>query len=128
MQTKILAVVKAAGIKPWDKLFVALRATRDTELREQFPGHVVDAWFGHDEAVAKKNYLQVTDEHFAKAVQKAVQYPAESARNDSHADSAELPDRLENKAKRCNRNVQQNIESGRTKIRTWDLVVISDAL
>ena len=124
MQTKILAVVKAAGIKPWDKLFVALRATRDTELREQFPGHVVDAWFGHDEAVAKKNYLQVTDEHF----EKAVQYPAESARNDSHADSAELPDRLENKAKRCNRNVQQNIESGRTKIRTWDLVVISDAL
>ena len=89
------------------------RVTSDTELREQFPGHVVDAWIGHDEAVAKKNYLQVTDEHFAKAVQKAVRYPAVMARNDSHGDSAELAESLENKGKRCDRSVQQKIESGR---------------
>lgn len=63
----VLAAIEAAGIEPWDKLFVALRATRDTELRERYPSHVVDAWIGHDEAVAKKNYLQVTDEHFEKA-------------------------------------------------------------
>lgn len=109
----ILAAIEAAGIKPWDKLFVALRATRDTELREHFPSHVVDAWIGHDEAVAKKNYLQVTDEHFEKAVQKAVQYPAVMARTDSHRDSAELAESLENKGKRCNRSVQQKTESGR---------------
>ena len=49
----VLAAIEAAGIEPWDKLFVALRATRDTELRERYPSHVVDAWIGHDEAVAK---------------------------------------------------------------------------
>lgn len=76
-----------------------LRATRETELAETFPAHVVCAWIGNSESVARKHYLQVTDEHFAaaakplpEAVQKAAQNPAQSAhataRNDQQAESA----------------------------------------
>ena len=64
----ILKAMQAAGIsEPWKKLFSTLRANRDTELREDFPGHVVDAWIGHDERVAKRNYLQITEEHLRRA-------------------------------------------------------------
>ncbi|MCA9169444.1 MAG: phage integrase SAM-like domain-containing protein, partial [Planctomycetales bacterium] len=59
----LLRAIEKCGVEPWDKLFTSLRATRDTELRETFPSHVVDAWIGHDEGVAKRNYLQITDQH-----------------------------------------------------------------
>ena len=34
------------------ELWTALRASRDTELRERFPSHVVTKWIGHDDRVA----------------------------------------------------------------------------
>lgn len=46
-------------------------ASRQTELEEEFPSHVVCAWMGNSERVARRHYLQVTDEHFAKAVDAA---------------------------------------------------------
>ncbi|MBA4016488.1 MAG: hypothetical protein C0483_04815 [Pirellula sp.] len=60
-----------AGIEPWPKLFQNLRSTRETELMETYPAHVVCAWIGNSESVAQKHYLQITDEHFAKAVRAA---------------------------------------------------------
>jgi hypothetical protein len=60
-------------LAPWPKLFVNLRSTRETELVEQFPMHVVTAWLGNSPDIAKKHYLQVTEDHFAKAVEKAHQ-------------------------------------------------------
>jgi integrase len=56
-----------AKIEPWPKIFQNLRSTRETELMETFPAHVVCAWLGNTEAVAKKHYLQVTDDHFRRA-------------------------------------------------------------
>ena len=63
------------------ELFHNLRATRQTELEESFPSHVVCAWIGNSPKVAKEHDRQVTDDHFAKAVQNPVQQPAETARN-----------------------------------------------
>jgi hypothetical protein len=54
---------------PWPKLFQNLRSTRETELAEDDPIHVVCAWVGNTQAVATKHYLQVTDEHFDRAAQ-----------------------------------------------------------
>jgi hypothetical protein len=71
LRTQLMRIIKRAGLKPWPKLFQNLRSTRQTELEENFPSHVVCAWIGNSEAVAKKHYLQVTDEHFKKAVQQA---------------------------------------------------------
>ena len=61
------------------KLFQNLRSTRQTELAESYPVHVVCAWIGNSQAVAMEHYLQVTDEHFeqaAGALQNAVQHTA----------------------------------------------------
>ncbi len=63
--------VTRAGLTPWPKLFQNLRATRETELAEVFPIHVVCEWIGNSQIVAKKHYLQVTEKHFAKAARKA---------------------------------------------------------
>jgi integrase len=65
-------IVRSAGLTPWPKLFQNMRSTRETELAEQFPIHVVCAWMGNSKAVATKHYLQVTDGHF-EAAQKAAQ-------------------------------------------------------
>lgn len=39
------------------------------ELAEQFPIQVVCDWIGNTEAIASKHYLQVTEDHFARAVE-----------------------------------------------------------
>jgi integrase len=81
LRTQLTRIIKRAGLTPWPKLWQNLRATRETELAEAFPAHVVSAWIGNSEAVAAKHYLQVTDEHFqraaegAGALQNAVQNP-----------------------------------------------------
>jgi integrase len=68
LRTQLHRIIEKAGLKPWPKLFQNLRSTRETELAEVFPIHVVCQWIGNSQAVAKKFYLQVTDEHFARAI------------------------------------------------------------
>ncbi len=76
-------IIKRTGLKPWPRLLHNLRSTRQTELSEIFPGHVVCAWLGNSRAVAQDHYLQVTDAHFVRAAkefaEKAAQNPAQSA-------------------------------------------------
>ncbi len=71
LATQFERIVCRAGIEPWPKLFQNLRSTRETELMETYPSHVVCAWIGNSESVAQKHYLQITDEHFAKAIRAA---------------------------------------------------------
>src|SRR5262249_54376152 len=75
LRTQLLKIIRRAGLKPWPKLFQNLRSTRQTELTEKFQSHVVCAWIGNSEDVAREQYLQVTDEHFNRATQD----PAEPA-------------------------------------------------
>ena len=91
MRTRMLKIMARAGLA-WPKPFQNLRASRQTELTEIFPSHVVCQWLGNSEAVAKKHYLQVTDEHFRRAattpesaLQNPMQQAAEPARNESQA-------------------------------------------
>ena len=67
LRTQLLRIITKAGLPSWPKLFQNLRATCETELAETFPLHVVTAWLGNSQLVAAKHYLQVTDEHFARA-------------------------------------------------------------
>lgn len=91
LRTTFEKIVKRAGLATWERLFHTLRASRQTELAERLPAHVVCAWLGNSEDVARAHYLKVTDEHFAKAignpvekaVHKAVQFGAERVRNTS---------------------------------------------
>src|SRR5262249_23570338 len=60
-------LVKRAGLECWPRLFHNLRSSRETELLESFPVHVVAQWMGHDAKVSLKHYAQTTDEHFDRA-------------------------------------------------------------
>lgn len=67
LRTQLKRIIERAGVDPWPKLFQNLRSTRQTELQETFPTHVVCSWLGNTKAVAQEHYLQVTEEHFERA-------------------------------------------------------------
>jgi len=60
LRTQLLRIIARAGLKPWPKLFQNLRSTRETELAEDFPIHVVCQWIGNTQAIAegKTAYVQ----------------------------------------------------------------------
>jgi len=68
LRTQFDRIVQKAGLMPWDRPFQNLRATRETELAARFPLHVVTAWIGNTEAIAKRHYLSLTDADFAAAL------------------------------------------------------------
>lgn len=92
LRTRFVKIIRRAGLTPWPKPFQNLRASRETELAAVHPLHVVCEWLGNSTLVAKKHYLQVTEEDFrrgaesgAVAVQKAVQQSAAQDRTDLQA-------------------------------------------
>jgi integrase len=94
LRTQFERIVKRAGLTPWPRLFHNLRSSRQTELAERFPSHVVCEWLGNSEDIARKHYYQTTDEHFARAANdepKAKQNPKQSVTvfigGESHAES-----------------------------------------
>ena len=104
LRTQFDRIIGRAGLTPWPKLFHNLRATRQTELAEKYPLHVVCNWIGNTTAIAQEHYLTVNDAHFAQAVQggvssdekaaqNAAQYPPESSRIDQYADAPEMQNR-----------------------------------
>lgn len=67
LRTQLGRIIRRAGLQPWPKLWQNMRSTRETELAETYPLHVVCAWIGNSQPVAARHYLQVTDEHFRRA-------------------------------------------------------------
>jgi integrase len=67
LRTSFMKLGKRAGREPWPRLFHNLRSSRETELLESFPIHVVAHWMGHDARVSLKYYAQTTDDHFDRA-------------------------------------------------------------
>lgn len=61
-------ILERIGVEPWPRLFQNLRSSRETELANQFPIHVVTGWLGNSPKVAQQHYLQITEQHFAEAV------------------------------------------------------------
>lgn len=83
LRTHMLRIINKAGVQPWPKLSQNLRSTRQTELAEHWPEHVVCDWLGNSRIIAREHYLQVTEDHFrqaaqepAQTAQKAARYPA----------------------------------------------------
>lgn len=62
------------GLEVWPRVFHSMRSTRQTELQETFPAHVVCAWLGNSEIIARKHYLQTTDEHYERATRNPTQH------------------------------------------------------
>lgn len=70
LRTTFEKLVRRAGLEPWPRLFHNLRSSRETELLESFPVHVVAQWMGHDAKVSLKHYAQTTTSTGPQAAQK----------------------------------------------------------
>ena len=69
LRTTFTKIVRRAGLVACPRLFHNLRSSRQTELAEHYPSHVVCDWLGNSEDIARKYYYQTTDEHFARAAE-----------------------------------------------------------
>jgi hypothetical protein len=67
LRTTFEKIVYHAGLEPWEKPFQNMRASRETELAQTYPLHVVTAWIGNSAPVAAKHYLSVTEDDFDRA-------------------------------------------------------------
>ena len=74
--TQMNRIIQRAGLKPWPKTFQNCRSTRETELAQEWPIHLVCKWIGNTLDVAREHYLQVRDEDFAKASRYSTKYSA----------------------------------------------------
>ena len=83
LRTQFKKIIKRAGLSPWPKLFQNLRSSRQTELEDEFPSHVVCAWIGNSKKVARKHYLQVTSDHFDRATGHHQKHHRNAAQRDS---------------------------------------------
>ena len=127
LRTQLNRIIRRAGLKPWAKPFQNLRSTRETELAEDYPLHVVCGWLGNTQLVAAKHYLQITDEHFERAAKGA----AAPCRNlmQQAARSEKSPGKPGHFACQCNRlrcHTRWQSSPGRT--RTYDPAVNSRLL
>ena len=97
LRTQLHRIIRHAGLEPWPKTFQILRSTRETELAEVFPIHVVCKWIGNSELVATAHYLQITDDHFKRAVDaegfaQAAQNAAQKAHEPAGAELKDYPE------------------------------------
>ena len=67
LRTQFLKILRRASVKPWERLFHNMRASRQTELCNEYPPHVVAEWMGNTPDVANKHYLSTTEQHFQRA-------------------------------------------------------------
>ena len=96
LRTRFRHIITAAGLQEWPRLFHNLCSSRQTELVERFPSHVVCGWLGNSEEIAKAHYYQITDAHFTQATAQSESITAASPnqrpRNNAAANEPERPD------------------------------------
>ncbi len=83
LRTQLTRICRRAGVKTWPRLFQNLRASRETELAEAFPIHVVAEWLGNSPKTALAHYTQTTEDHFRQATGGA-KSGAATRRTDQH--------------------------------------------
>lgn len=88
LRTQMMRIIHQAGLSPWPRLFQNLRASRETELTNEYPLHVVCRWLGNSPRVAADHYLQVTDDHFEMAATGTTGTPGQVAQKATHQGAA----------------------------------------
>jgi hypothetical protein len=80
LREPMLDILKRANIKPWPKLFQAMRASCETDLvRGGYQLKDVTAWMGHSHKVAEKHYLHTLEDEFDRAVKFGAKNGAKNA-------------------------------------------------
>jgi len=72
---------KKAGVEMWPRMWQKIRSTRQTELEDRFPSHVVCKWLGNSAKIAEKHYLRVNGSHYSAAADWAT---PRTSQNPSH--------------------------------------------
>lgn len=65
--TQLSRFVTRAGFEPWPRLWHNLRASRQTEIADEFPEHLASRWLGNSPKIFRDHYARVTDEHWKRA-------------------------------------------------------------
>jgi len=110
LRTMFQRILKRAGVDPWERLFQNLRASRETELANDFPIHVVTEWLGNTPNVAIAHYLSATEDHFTRAtagpendtagaLQKALHSAPEMGRNGAKSENGQNQESSKNAEK-----------------------------
>lgn len=89
LRTQMARIVERAGIKPWPKLFHNLRATRSTEIANEWGESKESKWIGHSRKIASRHYLQITDDDYRRAAQRS--RAADALQNRAASWGAESP-------------------------------------
>ena len=61
LRTQFTKIIKAAGLKPWPRLFHNLRASRESELMREYDLATVCKWIGNSPAIAARHYATSID-------------------------------------------------------------------
>ena len=134
LRTQFHKIIERAGRTPWPRLFQNLRSSRETELAEQFPLQVVTGWLGNSPKVALRHYLQITDDHFAKAIdggkaaQNAAHSPSKTARNAAQNGAANDTQTEEENPENTEGNAVFSVLSGVSQIAETGLEPVTPGL
>jgi hypothetical protein len=88
LRTQLERIMERAGVAKWPRLFQNMRASRETELTQHHPLHVVVAWIGNSAAIATRHYLQVTDADYDRANSGGAKSGALGAQNQAQQPAA----------------------------------------
>lgn len=122
LRTQLERIITRAGLVAWDKPFQNLRSTRETELSQTFPLHVVCAWIGNTARIASKHYLQVTDADFQRAAGGGAQSGAREAQKAAQPASAlSRQPGIESPQAQVGMNVRRDAASGGGPLRSYSV-------
>lgn len=65
--TQFDRIGKRAGLEKFPRPFDNMRASRSTEIDEQFGAYRESLWIGHSIKIARKHYIQIRERDYAKA-------------------------------------------------------------
>ena len=117
LRTHMIRIIKRAGLKPWPRLFNALRASRATELAGEYPAAVCSAWLGHSTAIAEAHYHMVRDSDVERAVRGPglAPFSAPSRADDARQKPTTRTDQSRSDGSRRGRAVVAGESSGRNR-------------
>jgi len=78
LNPELRRIIRRAGVTCWERAWHNLRASRQTELAQDFPIHVVCAWLGNSRMIAQGHYLRVLDADFQRATVKLTEKATET--------------------------------------------------
>lgn len=64
LHRNMVAIIRRAGLVPWEDPFHALRRWRVSTWKLRYPAPVVDKWLGHSRDVSDSSYYRVTEQTF----------------------------------------------------------------